>query len=35
VRGLDPRIHPSSKKDGLPGHLVQRRALRCCPALTN
>src|SRR5882724_11462210 len=40
MRGLDPRIHPLPKnllfgrRDGLPGHLVRRRASRFCPAMT-
>jgi hypothetical protein len=39
VRGLDPRIHLSSKAscedDGGPGHLARRRASRFCPAMTS
>jgi predicted TPR repeat methyltransferase len=37
MRGLDPRIHLPEQFlfDGLPGHLVRRRALRFCPAMTN
>ena len=37
MRGLDPRIHQKIKaylNDGWPGHLVQRRALHFCPAMT-